>query len=77
MSLPEQKDTIKMAPTAEATFNWEDPFLLSAQLREEERMVSDSAKEFCRQELLPVVKNAHRNETFDRKIMELFGNNLL
>ena len=75
MSLPEQKDAITIVPTAEASFNWEDPFLLLEQLREEERMVSDSAKEFCQQELMPIIKNAHRNETFDRKIMELFGSN--
>ena len=75
MSLPEQKNTVRIVPTVEASFNWEDPFLLSDQLREEERMVSNSAKEFCQRELMPIVKNAHRNETFDRKIMELLGSN--
>jgi len=62
-------------PTAPAwpAFDWADPFLLDAQLTEEERMVRDSARAFCDAELAPIVKEANRDETFDPDLMRKFG----
>lgn len=54
-------------------FNWEDPFDLESQLGEEERMVRDSAREFCARALLPGIVEANRTETFDRGMMREFG----
>ena len=71
----QKKENYAQNPTAEAAFNWEDPFLISDQLTDEERIVSDSAREFCLAELMPKIKDAHRNEVFDRNIMTLFGTN--
>jgi len=54
-------------------FDWTDPFRLTDQLDDDERMIRDSAREFCSERLLPRVLEAHRNETFDRSIFNEFG----
>jgi glutaryl-CoA dehydrogenase len=54
-------------------FVWEDPFLLDAQLNEEERMVRDAAAEYCRDQLMPRVLEANRHEHFDPAIMREMG----
>ena len=56
-----------------APFSWEDPFLLRAQLSEEERLILDSARDYAQDKLLPRVQRAFRDETFDREIMNEFG----
>jgi glutaryl-CoA dehydrogenase len=60
-----------MAKTA--PFNWEDPFLLSDQLNEDERLIMDSTREFCADQLMPGILEANRHEKFDRDIMNKFG----
>ncbi|MGP4846658.1 hypothetical protein ACTXGQ_21270, partial [Marinobacter sp. 1Y8] len=40
-----------MATSTSPRFDWEDPFLLRDQLTEEERMVTDSARQFFQKEL--------------------------
>ena len=55
------------------SFDWEDPFLLRDQLTDEERMVSDSARQFFQKELMPGIVAANRNENFDRNIMRQMG----
>ena len=54
-------------------FDWTDPFRLTDQLDDDERMIRDSAREFCSERLFPRVLEAHRNETFDRSIFNEFG----
>lgn len=54
-------------------FNWEDPFDLDGMLTEEERMVRDSARDYCQEKLMPRVLEAHRHENFDREIMTEMG----
>jgi len=54
-------------------FQWDDPFLLEEQLTEDERMVRDSAREYCQEKLLPRVVEATRKERFDREIMSEMG----
>lgn len=56
-----------------APFSWEDPFLLRAQLSDEERLIVDSAHDYAQEKLLPRVQLAFRNESFDREIMNEFG----
>ena len=56
-----------------ASFRWEDPFLLSEQLSEDERAITAAAHEFCQDKLQPRVLMAARHETFDRDIMNEFG----
>ncbi len=59
--------------TAKPAFHWEDPLLLDSQLDEEERLVRDSAREFCQGRLQPGVMMAARHETFDRALMRDMG----
>ena len=56
-----------------ASFHWEDPFLLSEQLSEDERAITAAAHEFCQDKLQPRVLMAARHEKFDREIMNEFG----
>ena len=54
-------------------FQWDDALLLDSQLTEEERMVRDSARAYCQEQLLPRVLTANREERFDREIMSEMG----
>ncbi|WPB85353.1 acyl-CoA dehydrogenase [Sediminicoccus rosea] len=56
-----------------APFQWDDAFLLDEQLTEDERMIRDAARAFCQDRLMPGVLMANRHETFDRSIMNAFG----
>ena len=62
-----------MATSTRPSFDWEDPFLLRNQLTDEERMVTDSARQFFQKELMPGILEANRNEYFDRNIMRQMG----
>jgi glutaryl-CoA dehydrogenase len=61
------------AKSAKAEFKWEDPFLIDADLSEEERMIRDAAREFCEGKLMPRVQKAFREETTDRNIFREMG----
>ncbi|MFG6160098.1 acyl-CoA dehydrogenase [Halomonas sp. 1390] len=52
---------------------WDDPFRLIDQLSEEERMVRQTAHDYCQEKLLPRVLEANRHERFDREIMNEMG----
>ena len=54
-------------------FNWEDPFLLEEQLTEEERLIRDSARDYCQDKLQTRILEANRHEVFDRDIMTELG----
>lgn len=54
-------------------FNWEDPLFLDDQLTEEERMVRDSARDYCQSKLMTRILEANRHENFDRAIMSELG----
>ena len=54
-------------------FNWEDPFFLDSQLRDDERAVRDAAAAYCQARLQTRVLMAARHETFDRSIMSEMG----
>ena len=56
-----------------AAFRWEDPFLLDEQLTGEERMVRDSARNYCQGKLMPGIIEANRHEKFDREILNQLG----
>ncbi len=56
-----------------AVFDWTDPLLLEEQLGEEERMVRDTARDYCQDKLMPRVLEANRHEHFDREIMSELG----
>ena len=64
----------RAAPSlATATFDWQDPLMLSASLTEDENMIYETARAFAQAELKPNVVKASREGVFDRGIMEAFG----
>jgi len=64
---PEQARAKPAAP------QWDDIFLLDAQLNDEERMVRDAANAYCQDKLASRVLEANRNEVFHPEIMTELG----
>jgi glutaryl-CoA dehydrogenase len=60
-------------PQAWPAFDWADPLLLEASLREEERLVRDSARGLAQSRLMPLVRDMHRTESFDRAVVREMG----
>jgi glutaryl-CoA dehydrogenase len=58
---------------SKASFEWADPFLLDEQLTEDERLIRDSARDYCQEKLMPRVLEANRHEKFDRSILNEMG----
>src|SRR5207244_1459123 len=62
-----------MSRTASPMFDWADPLFVEDMLSEEERLVRDSARASCQENLFPRVLTANREERFDREIMNEMG----
>lgn len=58
---------------AEAGFNWQDPLDINSQLTEDERLVRDAARQYCREKLFPRILKDFRSHTFDRSILNEMG----
>jgi len=54
-------------------FNWQDSMFLEGQLSGEEKLIRDTAYDYCQEHLAPRVLMANRNETFDREILNELG----
>jgi glutaryl-CoA dehydrogenase len=48
--------------TQKAVFNWQDPLSLESLLSEDERMMRDSAHQYCQEKLMPRILEANRHE---------------
>ncbi len=71
---PEKPDsTPRTTASAPAPFQWDDPFLFTDQLTEEERMMGDASRAFAKAELLPRVEEAYLAEKTDPSIFRLMG----
>lgn len=55
------------------SFEWADPMLLNSQLTKDELLIRDTAHDFSQNKLMTRVLDANRDENFDRKIMNEFG----
>ncbi|WP_372989821.1 acyl-CoA dehydrogenase [Sulfitobacter sp.] len=55
------------------SFDWTDPFRLTDQLTEDERMIQDSARAYAQEKLQPRVIDAYANETTDAGIFKEMG----
>jgi glutaryl-CoA dehydrogenase len=60
-------------PELRPLFDWADPLLLEASLREDEKLVRDSARGFAQSRLMPVVRDMHRREKFDPALLREMG----
>lgn len=54
-------------------YQWEDPLNIEALLSDEERLIMETARSYCQDQLMPRVLNANRNDHFDREIMNELG----
>jgi glutaryl-CoA dehydrogenase len=54
-------------------FTWDDPFLLTEQLSQEECLVRDTTHAYAQEKLMPRILEANRHERFDRDIMNEMG----
>lgn len=59
--------------SSKVKFDFEDPFNMKSMLTEEEKMIQQSAKDYCQSKLFPRVLLANRLEKFDKSIMTEFG----
>ncbi|EPJ48392.1 MAG: acyl-CoA dehydrogenase [Osedax symbiont Rs1] len=65
--------TPEQARSKPAPVQWDDIFLLDAQLTDEERMVRDAANAYCQDKLASRIIEANRHEIFDPEIMTELG----
>jgi len=59
--------------SSQPAFDWADPLLLGESLTEDERMIEDAARSFCRDRLQPRVQKMFREESFDPAIFTEMG----
>jgi glutaryl-CoA dehydrogenase len=64
---------VKSSPAGGGTFDWQDPFRLRDQLKEDEQLIMDSAHAYAQDKLLPRVIEAYREEKTDREIFNEMG----
>jgi glutaryl-CoA dehydrogenase len=55
------------------TFRWDDPLLADELLTAEERLIRDTARDYCQSKLMPRILEANRHEVFDREIYVEMG----
>jgi glutaryl-CoA dehydrogenase len=73
MSQAAEKREGMPAMLKDSAFVWEDALDLESELREDERMVRDTARGFARDYLMPRVVKAYREEKFDPDILREMG----
>lgn len=61
------------SPAPRPHFNWQDPLDLDGLLSAEERLIRDSARDYCQENLLPRALEGNRHEVFHREIMTEMG----
>ena len=64
---------VSSVPEVWPAFDWADPLLLDSSLREDERLVRDSARSFAQSRLMPLVRDMHRHESFDPGLLREMG----
>lgn len=70
---PSRQISVSASLQSKPIFNWEDPFDLESQLRQDEILMRDQFRSYCREKLLPRVIEANRKEHFDREIIREMG----
>ncbi|WP_170505295.1 acyl-CoA dehydrogenase [Ruegeria arenilitoris] len=74
MNAPDTKPTLRAKDAPDmGKFTWDDPFRLSDQLTEDERMIAASANAYAQEKLQPRVTKAYQNEETDPEIFREMG----
>ncbi|CAF0775491.1 unnamed protein product [Brachionus calyciflorus] len=66
------KTQIRLAST-DVKFDFTDPLNLESQLTDDEKMIRDSFRSYCQEQLMPRVLEANRKEIFHKEIMKEMG----
>jgi glutaryl-CoA dehydrogenase len=67
------QDKAPSSKTSRAAFQWDDPLLIEDQLSEDERMIRDTARDYCQEQLAPRVISSYLEERTDREIFTEMG----
>eukprot|EP00164_Ancoracysta_twista_P005679 GFYU01007799.1.p1 GENE.GFYU01007799.1~~GFYU01007799.1.p1 ORF type:complete len:415 (+),score=126.98 GFYU01007799.1:126-1370(+) len=67
------KGTFIRPMSTRAAFDFKDPFNMDSMLTEEEIMIRDQVRNYCKESLMPRVIEANRHEVFHREIMSEMG----
>ncbi len=74
MNAPDTKPTLRAKDAPDlGKFSWDDPFRLSDQLTEDERMIAASAGAYAQEKLQPRITSAFQNEETDPDIFREMG----
>ena len=74
MNAPDTKPALRAKDAPDlGRFTWDDPFRLSDQLTEDERLIADSARAYAQERLQPRVTEAFQNEETDPEIFREMG----
>ncbi|WP_170586688.1 acyl-CoA dehydrogenase [Ruegeria arenilitoris] len=74
MNAPDTKPALRAKDAPDlGRFTWDDPFRLSDQLTEDERLIADSARAYAQEKLQPRVTQAFQNEETDPEIFREMG----
>ena len=71
--MQEKSPASRTTAGSRSTLDWADPFLLEDQLGDDERMIRDTARDYCQAKLAPRVTAAYLSETTDRAIFSEMG----
>ncbi|XP_022661603.1 glutaryl-CoA dehydrogenase, mitochondrial-like isoform X1 [Varroa jacobsoni] len=67
------KRALSTSSVSRNKFDYRDPFLLDDQLSDEEKMIRDNFRNYCKEKLFPRILQANRHEKFEREIMNELG----
>ncbi len=74
MSAPDLPRKVPTVPSNKyGAFQWEDPLLLDSLLTDEERLIRDTARNYCQDKLQPRIREANRHEKADLAIFKELG----
>ncbi len=74
MNAPDTKPTLRAKDAPDlGKFSWDDPFRLSDQMTEDERMIAASAGAYAQEKLQPRITSAFQNEETDPDILREMG----
>ncbi|XP_043466700.1 glutaryl-CoA dehydrogenase, mitochondrial [Leptopilina heterotoma] len=72
-SISSKQFSISSCSREKVAFKWNDPLNMESQLNSDEIMMRDQFRVYCKENLLPRVIDANRNEYFDIAIMKELG----
>ncbi|XP_012264605.2 glutaryl-CoA dehydrogenase, mitochondrial [Athalia rosae] len=73
INLAKKLSTSSCTRSQSSSFRWDDALNLEGQLTQDEILVRDQFRSYCREKLMPRILQANRHENFDKEIMKEMG----